>query len=170
MTLTQQTAPKRIQLRRTKGWRKPEGVVTVSRGTDWGNPFIVGAWLDTHFFIQDPMEITRDLAIALYRAYIDKPGWHQQIRHELGGKDLACWCRLDQACHADVLLEIAKCGSQIRRADGGCHGCHLDGAIGLPRPTSPTSKPYRTAAPPPADFWAQYEAARTHVAPNGENK
>lgn len=26
----------------------------------------------------------------------------------LRGKDLACWCRLDQPCHADVLLELAN--------------------------------------------------------------
>jgi hypothetical protein len=28
----------------------------------------------------------------------------------LKGKDLACWCQLDQPCHADVLLEIANGG------------------------------------------------------------
>ena len=27
---------------------------------------------------------------------------------ELRGKDLACWCALDQPCHADVLLEWAN--------------------------------------------------------------
>jgi hypothetical protein len=27
---------------------------------------------------------------------------------ELRGKDLMCWCPLDQPCHADVLLEIAN--------------------------------------------------------------
>lgn len=31
--------PKRIQLRRTKGWRKPVGAVVVSRPSVWGNPF-----------------------------------------------------------------------------------------------------------------------------------
>lgn len=34
--------PRRIQLRRTKGWRKPEGAVVVSRPTRWGNPFRLG--------------------------------------------------------------------------------------------------------------------------------
>lgn len=34
------------------------------------------------------------------------------IRRELAGKDLACWCRLDQPCHADVLLEIANGGAR----------------------------------------------------------
>lgn len=29
-------------------------------------------------------------------------------RHELLGKDLACWCSLDQPCHADVLIRIAN--------------------------------------------------------------
>jgi len=27
---------------------------------------------------------------------------------ELRGRDLACWCPLDQPCHADTLLEIAN--------------------------------------------------------------
>ncbi|MCF1502933.1 DUF4326 domain-containing protein [Afifella sp. H1R] len=31
-----------------------------------------------------------------------------EIRERLSGRDLVCWCRLDQACHADVLLDIAN--------------------------------------------------------------
>ena len=31
-----------------------------------------------------------------------------EIMEALGGKNLACFCRLDQPCHADVLLEIAN--------------------------------------------------------------
>ena len=27
---------------------------------------------------------------------------------QLRGRDLACWCRLDAPCHADVLLELAN--------------------------------------------------------------
>ena len=30
------------------------------------------------------------------------------IRRELGGRNLACWCALDKPCHADALLEIAN--------------------------------------------------------------
>jgi Domain of unknown function (DUF4326) len=29
-------------------------------------------------------------------------------RVHLRGKNLACWCRLDRPCHADVLLELAN--------------------------------------------------------------
>ena len=30
------------------------------------------------------------------------------IRHELGGHNLACWCRPGTPCHADVLIELAN--------------------------------------------------------------
>ena len=33
---------------------------------------------------------------------------HDEIRSALRGKNLACFCPPDQACHADVLLEIAN--------------------------------------------------------------
>jgi hypothetical protein len=30
------------------------------------------------------------------------------IKYTLAGRNLACWCRIGQPCHADVLLEIAN--------------------------------------------------------------
>ena len=38
-----QTTPKRIQRRRTKGWRMPPNTVYVGRPTRWGNPFLSAA-------------------------------------------------------------------------------------------------------------------------------
>ena len=36
----------RVQLRRTKGYRKPEGAVVVARPSRWGNPWpIAGDWI-----------------------------------------------------------------------------------------------------------------------------
>ena len=35
-------SPVRIQRRRTKGWRMPEGAVYVGRGSKWGNPYRLG--------------------------------------------------------------------------------------------------------------------------------
>jgi len=32
----------------------------------------------------------------------------EDVRRELAGRDLACWCPLDGPCHADVLIEIAN--------------------------------------------------------------
>ncbi|HEY9371501.1 DUF4326 domain-containing protein [Streptomyces sp.] len=36
------------------------------------------------------------------------PRGNKVFVRELAGRDLACWCPLDQPCHADVLLEIAN--------------------------------------------------------------
>lgn len=33
--------PKRIQRKRTKGWKMPENTVYVGRGSKWGNPYYV---------------------------------------------------------------------------------------------------------------------------------
>ena len=30
------------------------------------------------------------------------------VREHLRGRDLACWCPLDEPCHADVLLAVAN--------------------------------------------------------------
>ena len=35
----------------------------------------------------------------------------EQIQAALRGKNLACWCKLDAACHADILLELANAES-----------------------------------------------------------
>lgn len=92
------TAPQRIQLRRTKGWRKPDGAVVVARPTRWGNPFPV-------------IDGDRDFAVVLYRSWLTVHPDARSLRDDLDslrGKDLACWCPLDQPCHADILLEIAN--------------------------------------------------------------
>lgn len=62
---------------------------------------------------------TAEQCVELYRAYISGGGWpldwttqpgftFEDIRRELGGKDLMCWCPPELPCHADVLLEIAN--------------------------------------------------------------
>jgi len=109
------TAPKRIQLRRTKGWRKPEGAVVVARPSKWGNPFRVGARIDAIGRRAAGVLIgSRAEAVGLYRSHAAT--WRhdkvREVRSELAGRDLACWCPLDQPCHADVLLEIANGGTR----------------------------------------------------------
>ena len=109
--------PERIQLRRTKGWRKPEGAVVVARPTRWGNPYT----LDLYEIDYPDADVTenRRMAVSDFRGMVeskwDAPSEHRgdypdraTIRAELRGKDLACWCPLDQPCHGDVLLEIAN--------------------------------------------------------------
>lgn len=85
----------RIQRSRKKGWVKPDNVVDVTRQSKWGNPYIIGK------------DGTREQVIARYRKDVAEP-LAGIVKKELAGKDLMCWCKLDEPCHADVLLEIAN--------------------------------------------------------------
>ena len=121
------SAPKRIQLRRTKGWRKPEGAIVVARPTRWGNPFVIGEPIPlpddvTPLRSPDPTcvealehlrpdltVLSAEHAVELFRAHVGMwPGYAQRARLELAGHDLACWCWPDLPCHADVLLAISN--------------------------------------------------------------
>lgn len=112
--------PVRIQRQRTKGWKMPPNTVYVGRPTIWGNPFVA----------DDPtlaVEAYRRLAQHGTKTFDIRSGGlqfaddrHPNSTHwayagfvernikSLRGKNLACWCRLDQPCHADVLLELAN--------------------------------------------------------------
>lgn len=105
--------PKRIQLQRTKGWRLPHGAVKVDRSTEWGNPFRVGlvACGCRSSGECSHNSFRRETAAEAVRSFREIPRSEKrlaEIRARLGGKDLACWCRLDAPCHADVLLELAN--------------------------------------------------------------
>jgi hypothetical protein len=106
--------PKRIQRKRTKGWRMPVGTVYVGRGSRWGNPWKVGEEATTEIpkngrgpLIQfAPRPITAEFAVEQYRRWMQ--ACTGDIREELRGKNLACWCKPGSPCHADVLLQIAN--------------------------------------------------------------
>jgi len=89
--------PKRIQQKRTRGWRMPPNTVYVGRPTKWGNPYRVG---------QDG---NIDTVLFLYKRYlVGRIKGEPNFLEPLKGKDLACWCRLDQPCHADILLKFLE--------------------------------------------------------------
>jgi len=94
--------PKRIQRKRTRGWKMPPDTVYVGRPTKWGNEFLVRDCISAEYcvglFQRKLAKLNTDSHGEIYKI----------IRHFLRGKDLACWCALDQPCHADVLLEIAN--------------------------------------------------------------
>lgn len=107
--------PVRVQLSRRKGWKMPPNTVSVARPGRWGNPFRVGqSYLEESGLIEVP---TAKVAARLFREWIEHklsggPALHSVlVRSELSrlrGKNLACWCKLGQPCHADVLLELAN--------------------------------------------------------------
>jgi hypothetical protein len=121
--------PQRVQLSRRKGWRKPEGTVTVARPGYWGNPFVIGETPRQHrerdrglwehgglSAYDDEHPLTRAEAVAAYRAWVPTAVGRsgrlrvEEARDELRGADLACWCPLGGPCHAEVLLEVANAG------------------------------------------------------------
>jgi hypothetical protein len=93
-----QRGVRRIQLRRTKGWKLPPNTVVVSRPSKWGNPYKVSK------------KYNAESAVISYRLWLAHDGLAIALgaKVALRGKNLACWCALDKPCHADVLLEIAN--------------------------------------------------------------
>ena len=90
----------RIQRKRTKGYKTPPNTVYVGRPTKWGNPFVVG-----HFLENGRMIHTRKQAVELFEKY------HAHTLTEiesLRGKNLSCFCKIGEPCHADVLLKLAN--------------------------------------------------------------
>jgi hypothetical protein len=83
--------------------------VFVGQGSKWNNPL---RKRDT-----DALRGESDVEAAYQRG-----GWHEAAKllyrdhlaeegldpTELRGKDLICTCRLEDPCHADVLLELAN--------------------------------------------------------------
>lgn len=100
----------RVQLKRTKGYRKPAEAVNIKRygkhcRQKWGNPFPV-------------VNGDNRTAVDRFERWLANGGapelerqrqWILDHVHELRGRMVACSCALDEPCHGDVL---------IRRADG----------------------------------------------------
>lgn len=118
--------PVRIVLCRAKGWRMPGNTVKVDRSSKWGNPFKVGDRVTgipglcrgagMEYELTTAAEAVHCYQcwlageVALYGQRPPTRGW---IIEELRGKNLACWCKAGEACHADVLLEMAN-GKEAR--------------------------------------------------------
>jgi hypothetical protein len=111
---------RRIQLSRAKGFNLQAAssalnglaAVNVARPGPWGNPFIVGedgARPHCIALFSDLLEGRYSLQarapLAAQRAFVVHAADHWKT---LKGKNLACWCALTSACHADVLLERAS--------------------------------------------------------------
>lgn len=92
--------PKRIQrkLIQRKGKNK-QPAFYVGNSSLLRNPFLVKDW-------------GREGAVLAFRLYLEHHYAGKAMatfaQAYLCGKDLSCWCPLDQPCHADALLEIAN--------------------------------------------------------------
>ena len=113
MTLT----PTRIQLSRRKGWKMLPNTKSVARPGPFGNPFSLADAKDAGYYGPGLNEFVVDC----FRNWLagDRSAWMGEDSDracatiltrlpELRGKNLACWCKPGQPCHADVLLELAN--------------------------------------------------------------
>lgn len=124
--------PIRIQRKRTKGSKMPPNTVSVTRPGPFGNPYVILGHVSGWWLVCGPgiggagircgnEEGARLVAIKRFReAWLHALECAQRDRTPpvpfgkpvylgpLKGKNLACFCRLDQPCHADVLLELAN--------------------------------------------------------------
>ena len=125
--------PVRIQRKRTSGYdMQAESLaanglpcIFVGRPTHFGNPYkleLFGLELSLRLYLKtvhgvwDPAllegrsEKLFSIAYDGHREFIDRlevlP--MKAIRSELRGSNLSCFCSLDHACHADILLEIGN--------------------------------------------------------------
>lgn len=104
--------------------RVPDGAVYVGRrspymiASEWANPFkpgratlnmvrIGGQVRQQVVTLAGAVPPDVETAVGWYQVMIVLLGLEGQIRAELAGRDLACWCK-DGPCHADVLLQIAN--------------------------------------------------------------
>lgn len=123
-------SPKRVQQRRDAGWRKPEGAKSVTRSTQWGNPYRLTTkreWMYPPLTVvhtrhghptgpafggfSDEDAATR-FAVDLFRRSLlaglsRDPAAREYVLGPLVGHDLMCFCPVSRPCHADVLLELA---------------------------------------------------------------
>lgn len=113
--MTSSVRPVRIQLSRKKGWRMPPNTVKVDRSTRWGNPFVVGETYpvieegNADAILAEEKCLSAAEAVSMFRSWVSSEhGWDQEQIDVLSGKNLACWCRPGDPCHADVLLELAN--------------------------------------------------------------
>ncbi len=119
--------PVRVQRKRTKGWRMPENTMCVTRPSKYGNPFhppiVNDVRLSMKLFRNTAQGIWDGGIINGFNEYNGKKiyeahlAWTarfgkghvlEHIHYDLRGRNLACFCPLDQPCHADVLLELAN--------------------------------------------------------------
>lgn len=127
------TYPKRIQLSRAKGWRKPEGAIVVSRPSKWGNPIKIvrvkldGGWMFrvTGSALDGPaggpayngLDTARHFAARHFEwdlrngRFGDRYPSVDQIVEQLAGRDLACWCPVK--FHPNGRQEHGSCHADV---------------------------------------------------------
>lgn len=128
------TKPARLQLSRAKGFNLQQTsaainglpAVNVARPSRYGNPVTEQDFLDLQEIFAEighkPVEGTwQEHAVRCFDAWIGgeieemgPPPTADEIQRDLKGKNLACWCKPGDPCHADILLFIANDAAEAK--------------------------------------------------------
>jgi hypothetical protein len=103
----------RAQLSRKKGWRMPPNTVKVCRPGIYGNRYVIGGNPTLHVDGQLVEVTDAETAVRLHREELEywareKPEMVRELLEPLRGKNLACWCKIGDSCHADNYLLMAN--------------------------------------------------------------
>lgn len=99
-------------LRRTRGWTMPEGGISVARPHRWGNPYKIGQ--EVVVVRREPLGVVERLdqagAVEMLRRDLAAGSLDftvEDVRRELAGHSLGCYCQEGTPCHGDLLLLVA---------------------------------------------------------------
>jgi hypothetical protein len=113
-------APVRIRLSRAKGFNLQArsksinglAAINVAWPGSWGNPFIVGQdgtraqCVHLHrMLLAGHIALTTKTSVEAQRVLVAHAARQWKT---LKGKNVACWCPFDAACHGDAYLELAN--------------------------------------------------------------
>lgn len=109
--------PVRIQRSCQKKQVSPNGlpIIYVGRGTKYGNPFKLGErvgneWRsvfdknDSYIYLSKAKVLKRKDALYLFGKY--KSVEMSTFREANAGKNVSCFCRIEDECHGDILLKL----------------------------------------------------------------
>jgi hypothetical protein len=115
--------PQRMQLSRHAGFNLQAAskalnglpAKRVTRPGKWGNPFTIADAAKKYHLDPAAAQIKAvELCGQWLRGNLNpklspgKPPSRDEIRAELKGLNLACWCKPGTPCHSEVLIEIAN--------------------------------------------------------------
>ena len=115
--------PQRMQLSRKAGFNLQAAskalnglpAKRITRPGKWGNPFTIEDTSRRYMLDDDAAQAKAvELCGQWLRGTLDKtlspgdPPSRAEIRAELAGHNLACWCRPGTPCHADILITLAN--------------------------------------------------------------
>lgn len=126
--------PERVWRRRTAGWKAPIGTTFIDRTSSWGNPW--GAKLERidglgrrfaitgpgighrEVLITDQVDAHRFVITRYFNALTRRqlPYGVDDVRAQLAGRNLGCFCGLHLPCHVDVTLLIANSHGPVTRS------------------------------------------------------